>query len=659
MVEVGLVQINNSFSEANYLPYSVGLLQVYAEKHAQAAPHLRFRTPVFARLPLQQAVGQLEGCHVVGFSIYVWNFRLSMAIAQKLKELDPGVLIVMGGPQVPDRSEEFLRAHPFVDLCCHGEGEVVFSEILDRLRPGQWKLEDFADLPSLSFLREGLFVQNPRAARLKDLNVIPSPFLNGTFDEVMRLYPHQEWLGLWETNRGCPFGCTFCDWGSATQAKVYQFDIQRLFSELQWFAQQKIEFIFCCDANFGILPRDLDLAREAARIKQESGYPKALSVQNTKNATERAYQVQKTLSDFGLNKGVTLSMQSVDKSTLKNIKRDNISLNSYQELQRRFTRDQVETYSDLILGLPGETFDSFVDGLSDIITNGQHNRIQFNNLAILPNAEMGDPEYQKRFGMQTVRTRLVNIHGSLEETEDDIYEYQDLVVATDSMPRADWIRTRAFCWMASLLHFDKVLQIPLVVAHELSNLSYRDLIALFAESSLQNFPTLRKVQQFFHQTASNIQEGGTEYVQGKDWLNIYWPADEYVLIELAVNGQLAGFYEEAYQLLSAHLLQSQARLPEGLLRQAVDLNQALLKVPFVSDDVTFDCGFNLMEFYRGVLTGQAVELQQQPCSYRIDRSRQVWSSWSSWCREVIWFGNKKGAYLYGSCALERQLEGHF
>ena len=128
----------------------------------------------------------------------------------------------------------------------------------------------------------------------------------------------------------------------------------------------------------------MEIAEYVAKVKATTGYPVALSVQNTKNATERAYQTQKILSDAGLNKGVALSMQSVDMTTLQAIKRDNISLDTYMELQRRFTRDRVETYSDLILGLPGETYESFVDGACRLIETGQHNRIQFNNLSILP-----------------------------------------------------------------------------------------------------------------------------------------------------------------------------------------------------------------------------------------------------------------------------------
>src|SRR5207237_1402876 len=212
-------------------------------------------------------------------------------------------------------------------------------------------------------------------------------------------------------------------------------------------------------------------------------------VQNTKNATERAYLTQKILSDAGLNKGVALSMQSIDPTTLVSIKRDNISLDTYMELQRRFTRDRVETYSDLILGLPGETYDSFANGIGQVIDNGQHNRIQFNNLSILPNAEMGDPEYQKKYGMVTIETKIINIHGSLKDTEEEeIAEVQDLVVATASMPHEDWARTRALCWMTALLHFDKVMQIPIVLVRDLCDVGYREIFEAFMGSRADRFP---------------------------------------------------------------------------------------------------------------------------------------------------------------------------
>jgi radical SAM superfamily enzyme YgiQ (UPF0313 family) len=655
-LRVSLVQINNSFSGQNYLPYSAGLLQAYADKNARHPERYQWALPIYSRIAVAQAVEQLKDADVVGFSTYVWNIRISLEIARRLKKLKPDMLIVFGGPQVPDRSEAFLREHRFIDLAVHGEGEAVFLCILEN-----FPSRTFEQVPSISFVRpDDSFQVNPRAERLHDISVIPSPYLGGIFDSLMTANPQEKWLILWETNRGCPFKCTFCDWGSAIAAKVSQFDLQRLLKEVDWFADKKIEFIFCCDANYGMLKRDYEITKYVADTKQRLGYPRALSVQNTKNGTDRAYRVQKLLSDAGLNKGVAIALQSVDEHTLEAIKRENISTESFQELQRRFTRDRVETYSDLILGLPGETYDSFADGVARVIDNDQHNRIQFNNLSILPNAEMGDPEYQKKYGMVTVQTKIINIHGSLKETEEEeIYEVQDLVVATASMPHADWVRTRAFCWMAALLHFDKVMQIPVVLVRDLCDIGYREIFEAFLGTRADRYPVIADIKRFFNDKARDIQEGGAEYCHSAEWLDIFWPADEYILIKLCVEGKLDRFYEEAESLLAELIAAHSAALPRELLHEAVKLNRQLIKLPFQRNDIEVETAHNIWEFYRAALVGERVPLEERACVNRIRRSQAVYESWTDWYREVIWYGNKKGAYLYGNDAAERELAGHY
>ena len=653
-LQVALVQINNSFSGHNYLPYAAGLLEAFVRKHASHPQRYDFRLPLYSRVPIQQAVEHLRGADVVGFSAYVWNIRLSLEIARRLKEERPDTLIVFGGPQVPDRAEEFLRAHPFVDVVCQGEGEQVFLAILENFPARTWD-----GIASVSYLRaDGTFVSHPRAARLKDITVIPSPYLSGTFEPLMDAHPKEKWLILWETNRGCPFQCTFCDWGSAVAAKVTQFEMDRLLREVDWFSSKSIEFIFCCDANYGMLARDYDIAKYVAETKQRVGYPKALSVQNTKNSTERAYKVQKLLSDAGLNKGVALSLQSVDPGTLTAVKRQNISTEFFRELQRRFTRDRIETYSDLILGLPEETYESFVDGVSAVIESGQHNRIQFNNLSILPNAEMGDVEYQKKFGMEVVETKIINVHGSLAESKEEVSEVQQLVVATASMKRADWVRTRTFCWMAALLHFGKVLQLPLIVAHETSRISYRRLIEAFLGDRADRFPVIAKIKEFFVEKARDIQSGGSEYCHSARWLDIFWPADEFILIQLCVDGELPAFYREAQELVAQLLDEAGVTLPPGLLHDAFELNRKLIKLPFQERDVEVETAYNVWEFYQSALVGGSATLERVPSVNRINRAKAVYESWEDWCREVIWYGNKKGAYLYGNDIVGRELAGH-
>lgn len=652
---IGLVQINNSFSNQNYFPYSVGMLQAYAQRHLPEPGCFEFLRPVYHRLPVEAAVSELLEADAVFFSMYVWNERISLAIARRLKELRPEILTVFGGPQVPNRVENFLHANPFVDLACQGEGERVFVRILEDGLRGRWNL-----VPSISYLNsDSEAIRHPLAARMKDLADVPSPYLTGVFDDLMRANPDEHWIAMWETNRGCPFSCTFCDWGSATASKVFTFELERLFQELEWFAQRQVEFIFCADANFGILPRDLDIARHAAATKRKYGYPQALSVQNTKNATSRAYDVQKTLADAGLNKGVTISFQSVDPMTLKSIKRGNISTAGFQELQRRFNNDRIETYSDMILGLPGETYDSFASGVATVIQDGQHNRIQFNNLSILPNAEMGDPEYQKQFGMVMVESKVVNTHGSLNEEDWEVPEMQQLVIATSSTPREDWVRTRAYCWWTGLLHFDKILQIPLILLHERCGIDYRRLIEVFSEGNIEGLPTLAEVRRFFLEKARDIQCGGAEYCQSEEWLNIWWPADEYILIKLCVENKLDAFYDEAEQALTRVLDEHARPGIAPLLRDAVLLNKSLLKRPFMTEDLDVECSANLWEFYRSVVLGEPIPLESKTLLYHIDRTSNSWFSWDNWFREVVWYGNKKGAYLYANNSVEREIAGHF
>ena len=654
-VKVGLVQINNSFSNQNYLPLSVGMLQAYAQKHLRDASGYEFLLPIYARTAVDAALEQLDGSDVVFFSVYVWNFRISLEVARRFKAKYPESTVVFGGPHVPDRVEGFLRAHRFIDVACHGEGEVSATSLLERARSREWR-----EVPSVSFLAsDGTLARTPRAPRVADLQGVPSPFLEGVFRPLMRAHPDEQWIAMWETNRGCPFSCTFCDWGSATQAKVYPFDLERLYREVDWFADHEIEFVFCCDANFGILTRDIDIASYVADVKRRRGYPHALSVQNTKNATERAYKVQKILSDADLNKGVAVALQSIDVETLRSIKRNNISTESYQELQRRFTRDDVETFTDLILGLPGETYESFADGVSTIIENGQHNRIQFNNLSILPNAEMGDPEYQAKHGMKTIESKIINIHGKREADEGDLAETQVLVIATGSMPEVDWVRARAFAWTAALLHFDKVLQIPFVMLHEICGISYRELIEAFSEGSLAAFPILAEMQSFFRAKARDIQSGGPEYCHSDRWLDIWWPADEYMLIKLCAEERLDAFYREAERCIRASLAARFLSVPDGLLHDAVELNRRLMKVPFQTEDLELELSYNVGEFYRAVLRGLPRVLEHRPSRYHVDRTSRRWTSWDDWCREVIWWGNKKGAYLYGNEPLGPELAGHF
>jgi radical SAM superfamily enzyme YgiQ (UPF0313 family) len=675
---VGLCQINASFSGHSYLPYSTGLLEAYARKHLANAEDYEFLPPIFSREAIDSAVEKLLPADVAGFSLYVWNNQLSLAIMKELKARKPEIVIIVGGPHVPDRIqrkmarealaqsgktdmhydasrvEAYLREHPFIDLACHGEGERTFTAFLEEAQ------DDWRKIPSVSFLgADGSFVQTERLARTRSLEEFPSPYLEGTFDPLIEANPEMQWIGTWETNRGCPFSCAFCDWGSYVASKVNSWPLDHVYAEAEWFVAHKVEFIFLADANFGILPRDVDIAQYCAEMKARTGYPKAITVSNTKNATERSYAVQKIFAESGLNTGATISMQSMDTETLKAIKRDNISLDSFKEIQRRMKSDGIQATTDIILALPGETYDSFANGVDELITNGQHDRILFYHLTILPNAEMADPAYQEAFGMEMVQSRSINIHGSRKEIEHDVPELQEVVVATNTLSRADWVRMRVFSWMTAFLHFDKVLQIPLLVTHALTGISYREIIELFAEGQFGNdFPTLQSVQSFMIEKARSIQAGGEEFCHSSEWLDMWWPSDEYALIDLVATGRRAAFYGEAALAFESLLDRHGKEEYKEVIRESLWLNAAMFKLPGVRRTADFALRFNTWQLYQKALSGEAVAVRQEDSIIMIEREQETWPSLTDWARHVVWYGSKRGAYLYGTTST-LHLAGHF
>ena len=251
--------------------------------------------------------------------------------------------------------------------------------------------------PGISYRNErGGVVKNKGLPRIRNLSELASPYLDGIFDDLMAQNAETHWLVSWETNRGCPFACTYCDWGSATNSKVSRMELDTLYSELEWIGQHHIEFVFVCDANFGMLSRDYDIAKKAIEVKDTFGYPQVLSIQSTKNARKRSYALQKLLYEGGLHKSINLAVQSTNEAVLDNIKRGNISIADYAELQHQFLKDGIPTYSDLIIGLPGDNLQTFKHSIDQLVLSGQHHRVQFQNLSILPNAEMAHPDSLKK-----------------------------------------------------------------------------------------------------------------------------------------------------------------------------------------------------------------------------------------------------------------------
>ena len=162
-IKVGSVQINNGFSDNFYMPYSIGLLQAYVLHNSKDPSRYEFQTTIYKRLLLDQCVSKLYDQDIVLFSTYVWNLNISLAIAKKLKSLKENVLIIFGGPSVPDKAEKFLKDNRFIDVVSHQEGERTINAILENYPSLDWR-----KIPGLSYLSGEEMVNNPNLPRLRN-----------------------------------------------------------------------------------------------------------------------------------------------------------------------------------------------------------------------------------------------------------------------------------------------------------------------------------------------------------------------------------------------------------------------------------------------------------------------------------------------------------
>jgi radical SAM superfamily enzyme YgiQ (UPF0313 family) len=393
-------------------PYPLGCLVAYAKTHGDGCldAYFDFRpiTPVF----YQDALASMDALTEPGvflFSSYVWNHAANRTVAEHVKRRFPEALIVFGGPQVPrdrDPLDRFFAEHACIDVVVRGEGEHALAELLDAIRCRT----DFGAIPGLSY-RRGHVVHGPDRERTKSLAALPSPYTTGLFDHWV---DGTDYMAL-ETNRGCPYGCTFCDWGAATLAKVRELDLARVLGEIDYAGRHRIATVFICDANFGILKRDLEIARHLAATHDRYGFPQVVNYSNAKVVRPELEQIIKTFRDAGLNAIGQIAIQTTNQTVLDIVKRSNIKTSEYDKLVAFFRREKIPAMSDIMVGLPGSTLATCKQDLQFLFDRRIHAHA-FPTI-VMPNAPMADPAYRERHAIEIDADGFVE--ASFSFTKDD------------------------------------------------------------------------------------------------------------------------------------------------------------------------------------------------------------------------------------------------
>jgi radical SAM superfamily enzyme YgiQ (UPF0313 family) len=480
----------------------------------------------------------------------------------------------------------------------------------------------------------------------RSLDAYPSPYLTGKFDYLFDEYPEITFQAIIETNRGCPFLCTFCYWGRGGTTRKYRYhDLDRVLAEITWAGERRILYLFNADSNFGMHKRDQQIAEHLVKTKKAYGYPDKFRTCWGKNTDDSIFSIAKLLHDNNLDKGITLSRQSNSNQVLVNIKRGNIKHETYTNLQRIFNDHSISVYTELILGLPGETQESWRSGIEQTLRSGLKNQLMVYVCEVYPNTDLAEPAYIEKHGIKTRKGLLREIHGTRRSAA-WVPEFQEFVYETATMPHATWRRMFKFSILVMLLHSLKLGMFVLSYLYEKYEVDYVAFIE-FLQERQDRFPdtVIAAELGFIDEYIERLMNGDGRGVEFPMYGDIYWDAEEACFLRIV--DQKERFYREIAMLLRVFLGE------QGLVVDDRELDDVLryqeMRVPSRTDPASIDYTFssNIPEYMERLFGNRPIPLEQVR-QRSIVQAKMVSSDPVEFARQVLLWGRKSGAILNDS-----------
>jgi len=435
-------------------PISVANCATYARAKVQARRPLDIR--VFREPEDLAAALDAQPPDVLGLSSFAWNHNLSRHFARYAKRRSEDTVTLMGGPNYPltvSEQHEWLSGMPEIDIAVRGptyEGERAFVAMLQRLADVDGRLADARTepVPGNHWIdpADGGLVCGPAVERIRDLDEIPSPYLAGWMDP----YYASGYFPMLLLARGCPFTCQFCNSSVRENSKVFAHSVENVCADLDHIAARiRPEIPLCfADDNFGMYPRDEEIADYLAHLQDRFGWPRYIRPTTGKNQSARIIRVMRKVRGA---MPMTSAVQSLNPVVLENIKRSNIKLDTYAAIQEEVLAQGMQSYGELILSMPGETKASFMKAVEDLLATGVK-RISAHQLMLLHGAPLASRESRDKFQLET-RFRLVarNIGMYMGEP---VAEVEEMVVATPDFPLEDYYEARIFHLLLTVFHYE-------------------------------------------------------------------------------------------------------------------------------------------------------------------------------------------------------------
>ena len=453
---------------------------------------------------------------ILGLSNYCWSHNVSYEIFKMCKKTNPNVVTIWGGPNFPidfPSQKKFMEKYKEVDIYVPTEGETGFSNVVKKVLESNSIDEVEQQITQspidgcISRNEQGQIQYTIPTVRISSLDEIPSPYLNGMMDKFFdgKLTP------MLQTNRGCPFHCTFCTDGRDEVNKVNNFSIARVQSEIQCIVEhipKNTHSLHISDLNFGMYPRDIEICESLAKIQEKFDYPKYIKCTTGKNQKDKIIKAIKRLNK---SLRVTMSVQSLDPGVLNNIRRDNISVDHMLALYPAIKEADLQTTSEVILGLPGETYSNHIQTLRDLI-RAKMDEIVVHTCMLLDGSEMNLPEERKKWGMKTKFRVLQRDFAELSSGK-KVIEYEEVVVSSNTMTFEQYIDLRNLAFIIFVTNqgivFDAVQKLLREQDIDVFELYYRMLTN--KKNSSEN--TQKVIEQFKQATIDELWDSPQELLE--------------------------------------------------------------------------------------------------------------------------------------------------
>ncbi len=457
----------------------------------------------FGKKTQDQLVEEINslGIDVLCFSMYSWNIEHILEISKNIKSrLNKKVLLLAGGPSVDVArpNSNFNLEHRDFDYTIYSHGERPFMDILNHHYMG--KPLNVLTTKNCSWVDASGKIKKADFEFLKITN--GSPYIDGKHLLLKIIndaeYSNTIWKLPYETSRGCPYSCSFCDWNGGLSNKVSK----RRFTykeELLLFQELELFLIYPADANVGMFKEDESIIEELAELNRKNGYKfKFVSMNFSKNKKDVVFRIIKKCLDARLFDEYKISAQDINEHILKNIDRPDIPwadhLTYIEEIKHSYPN--IRVIVEIIKGLPGQTRDTWKEMLIELSKNNF--RVFIHPFIVLPNAPVSyNKEWQETMKIKTESLGVIRHRGETTTSK------CTSVISTYSYNKIDYAYFTLLELLYKYLEFDNRLAEFEYYASQLDSDPYLQKTLTVIESSLYDRNKLELFQRIFFKKRTN------------------------------------------------------------------------------------------------------------------------------------------------------------